>query len=76
MISSANEYVMLSQPIHIQGEVEDWLNQLESVMRQTLDGLLKQCQQSGGLDIANMPSQICCLSEMINFGKNSEDAIK
>lgn len=57
MISSANEYVQLNQPIDISGDVEVWLLQLEQVMRATLDGLLKQCQQSvQGLDIANMPS--------------------
>ena len=77
MISSASEYVELSTPIAIEGEVEIWLNQLEGVMRTTLDNLLKACQQSnGGLDIANMPSQICCLSEMVNFGKNCVNAIK
>ena len=47
MISSANEYVQLAEPIPIAGEVEDWLTQLERVMRVTLDNLLKQCQQSG-----------------------------
>ena len=77
MISSANEYVPLSEPITIDGEVEDWLTKLEKVMRTTLDNLLKQCLQSGsGLDIANIPSQICCLSEMVNFGNNCVNAIK
>ena len=33
MISSANEYVPLLQPINIEGEVEVWLLQLEQVMR-------------------------------------------
>ena len=77
MISTANEQVPLTVPIPIEGEVEVWLLQLESVMRQTLDGLLKQCQSNqGGLDIANMPSQICCLSEMLAFGQNCANAIK
>ena len=77
MISTANEYVPLATPIAIEGEVEIWLLELENVMRQTLDGLLKTSQQSsGGLDIANMPSQICCLSEMVNFGRNTVAAIK
>lgn len=57
MISSSNEYVPLVQPIPIDGEVEVWLNQLENIMRITLDSSLKQCQSSeNGLDIANMPS--------------------
>lgn len=33
MISTANEQVPLSVPIPIEGEVEVWLLQLESVMR-------------------------------------------
>jgi dynein heavy chain 2 len=46
-------------------------------MRVTLDRILKQTLQSqGGLDIANCPSQICCLSEMINFSANCPNAIK
>jgi len=77
MISSAGEQVPLAQPIPIDGEVEVWLLQLESVMRNTLDGLLKQSLRSqNGLDIANLPSQICCLSEMLNFGQNCVNAIK
>lgn len=77
MISSANEQVPLAQAISIDGEVEDWLLKLENVMKATLDGLLKQCQASNeGLDIANMPSQICCLSEMLSFGRNCVNAIK
>ena len=66
MISSQGEYVPLSQPVTINAEVEDWLGQLEKVMRLTLDGLLKQTLSNGqGLDIVNTPSQICCLAEML-----------
>ena len=46
MISSANEYVNLAQPITIEGEVEVWLNQLEAVMRTTLSNLLNECQSA------------------------------
>ena len=68
MISSQNEYVELCQPVQVTEEVEVWLLELEKVMRVTLDKLLKQTlQNQGGLDIANCPSQICCLSEMIQF---------
>ena len=77
MISSANEQVPLIASIPIEGEVEVWLKELEKVMRETLDTLLKSCQTAGGgLDIANMPSQICCLSEMLNFSRNCVQAIK
>jgi len=40
MISSASEYVELAEPIQIEGEVENWLNKLEEVMRTTLNNLL------------------------------------
>lgn len=46
-------------------------------MRETLDKILKQTLQGqGGLDIANVPSQICCLSELIQFSQNCPTAIK
>ena len=76
MISSANEYVPLHNPVQINDEVEDWLNQLEKEMRLTLDNLLKKAQKSSSLDIVNLPSQICCLSEMIQFSDNCSQAIK
>ena len=57
MISSQGEYVPLSQPVMINTEVEDWLGQLEKVMRITLDTLLKQTLgNTSGLDIVNTPS--------------------
>lgn len=37
MISSQGEYVLLSQPVQISVEVESWLNDLEKIMRITLD---------------------------------------
>jgi hypothetical protein len=42
MISSAGEYVPLSNPVRISDEVEDWLGLLETEMRVTLNGLLVQ----------------------------------
>lgn len=66
MISSQNEYVALASQVQISIDVEVWLGDLEKVMRVTLDGLLRKTVQSG-LDIANMPSQICALAEMIHF---------
>ena len=47
------------------------------VMRITLDQLLKRTVQSGGgLDIVNLPSQICCLAEMVAFSRNCVNAIQ
>lgn len=77
MISSAGEYVQLAQPVQISVEVENWLGELEKVMRITLDQLLKRTVQSGGgLDIVNLPSQICCLAEMVAFSRNCVNAIQ
>ena len=46
-------------------------------MRVTLDQLLKKIVKSSqGLDIVNMPSQICCLAEMLNFSNNCVQAIQ
>lgn len=45
-------------------------------MRVTLDALLRQTIQSGSLNINEMPSQICCLAEMIRFSENAVKAIK
>ena len=71
MISSQGEYVPLSSPVQISIDVEVWLGDLERVMRVTLDQLLKKIVKSSlGLDIVNMPSQICCLAEMLNFSNN------
>lgn len=46
-------------------------------MRVTLDSLLRKTVSStAGLDIVNMPSQVCCLAEMIAFSNNCVNAIK
>ena len=76
MISSQGESVPLAQPVIISIDVEVWLNELEKVMRVTLDKLLKTALASQGLDIINLPSQICCLGEMINFSINCVKAIQ
>ena len=66
----------LRQAVQVTMDVENWLGDLEKVMRQTLDSLLKQALDKEGLDIVNLPSQICCLAEMIRFSGNSLQAIK
>lgn len=76
MISSKNEYVPMLNPVQISGEVEDWLTLLEKEMKVTLDDLLKKALKSQNLDIVNLPSQICCLSEIITFTDNCSKAIK
>jgi dynein heavy chain 2 len=76
MISSAGEVVPLINAIQISEDVENWLGVLEVEMRKTLDNLLKKNLGAGGLDIVNLPSQICCLVEMIWFSQNTANAIK
>jgi hypothetical protein len=57
MISQANEYVLLKNPVRITDDVEVWLGELEKCMRETLNALLqKTLKASGGLDIVNTPS--------------------
>ena len=75
MISAAGEQVPLTQAIHITETVEDWLMQLEDEMRMTLDAFLKQAFKGSQLDIGNLPSQICCLHELITFSRNCTQAI-
>ena len=76
MISSANEYVKLRNPVRISDDVELWLGDLEKSMRDTLNSLLVATIKAQGLDIVNTPSQICQLSEMISFSDNCQGAIK
>jgi len=76
MISSKNEYVPMSNTVPIMDEVENWLTMLEKDMKVTLDDLLKKALKSQNLDIVNLPSQVCCLSEMIVFSENCSKAIK
>eukprot|EP01022_Parablepharisma_sp_SALTPOND_P023029 TRINITY_DN475_c0_g1_i1.p1 TRINITY_DN475_c0_g1~~TRINITY_DN475_c0_g1_i1.p1 ORF type:complete len:3195 (-),score=434.63 TRINITY_DN475_c0_g1_i1:26360-35944(-) len=67
MKSSLGEYVPLINTINIQGEVETWLNDLAIGMKQTLQKMLLKAISDSSLDIVNNPSQISCLSELINF---------
>jgi len=67
MKSSLGEYVPLTTTINIQGEVETWLNDLANGMKQTLQKMLNKAVSEAQLDIVNNPSQISCLSELVNF---------
>lgn len=46
MISSANEYVLLTNPVKITDDVEVWLGELEKSMRNTLNSLLQKTIKS------------------------------
>ena len=56
MISQANEYVPLRNPVRITDDVEVWLGELEKSMRDTLNDLLQKTLKAQGLDIVNTPS--------------------
>ncbi len=56
MISSANEYVKLKNPVRITDDVEIWLGELEKSMRDTLNTILGVTIKSPNLDIVNTPS--------------------
>jgi len=45
-------------------------------MRLTLDSELQKVLRANQTDIINVPSQILCLAEMINFSENCAQAIK
>ena len=75
MKSSLGEYVQLGKVVNIQTEVENWLNDLANEMKQTLQGLLVKAIAESALDIANLPSQISCLSEQINFTETTISCI-
>lgn len=72
MMSSVGEVVNLDNPVHVTDEVEVWLGDLAREMRDSLIRLLNNTLKSSQLDIANIPSQICCISEMVNFSENAK----
>ena len=81
MNSLEGEIVPLKNKIKISNEVESWLNQLASEMKNTLKQLLVECLKDGqgspnGMDPLKYPSQILCLAEAILFTTKAEDAIK
>jgi dynein heavy chain 2, cytosolic len=75
MVSSANEVVVLEDPVKVNEKVEDWLHELAAEMRKTLASQLVKCLQSSSLDW-KYPSQILCLAQSIRFTEDAEVAIE
>ncbi|RXM28913.1 Cytoplasmic dynein 2 heavy chain 1 [Acipenser ruthenus] len=79
MKSLEGEVVSLKNKIHISNDVEVWLSDLASEMKETLKQLLFDCVTAGrrsGIDPSRFPSQILCLAEQIQFTEDVENAIQ
>ncbi|XP_076446844.1 LOW QUALITY PROTEIN: cytoplasmic dynein 2 heavy chain 1-like [Babylonia areolata] len=81
MNSLDGEVVPLKNKVQIVELVEVWLSKLAEEMKSTLQELLREClidckQSQGGLDPSKYPSQILCLTEMVRFTENAEEAVK
>uniref|UniRef100_A0A7S1KS08 Cytoplasmic dynein 2 heavy chain 1 n=1 Tax=Percolomonas cosmopolitus TaxID=63605 RepID=A0A7S1KS08_9EUKA len=75
MCSSAGEIVSLQAPVTVTERVEEWLSDLDSEMKHTLERLLVQCHAAEDFDIDAYPSQVLCLSEYISFTVQCQEAI-
>ncbi|XP_053095782.1 cytoplasmic dynein 2 heavy chain 1 isoform X3 [Pangasianodon hypophthalmus] len=79
MKSLEGETVPLRNTITISNDVEVWLSELSSEMKETLQFLLCECVKAvkgGGVDPNRFPSQILCLAEQIQFTEDVESAIR
>ncbi|KAI4889837.1 hypothetical protein NFI96_027314, partial [Prochilodus magdalenae] len=79
MRSLEGETVPLRNSIIISSDVEVWLSELSSEMKETLKLLLCECLSAvkrGGIDPNRYPSQILCLAEQIQFTEDVENAIR
>lgn len=77
-LSSANERVQLHNAIKIVDDVEIWLNHLSKEMQSTLSKDLITCLKAGNVNsiLPTQPSQLCSLSEVINFSEACVKAIE
>ncbi|KAI1893942.1 hypothetical protein AGOR_G00128840 [Albula goreensis] len=79
MKSLEGEVVPLRNMIHISNDVEVWLSDLSTEMKETLKQLLCECVAAGKrgeVDPTRFPSQILCLAEQIQFTEDVESAIR
>lgn len=78
MLSSAGEKVILKNPVAVTDEVEIWLGELAKEMRRTLSAdLVKSLQIVDDTTrlLAEQPSQLCTLAEMVSFSSKTTAAI-
>ncbi|XP_060745442.1 cytoplasmic dynein 2 heavy chain 1-like isoform X1 [Tachysurus vachellii] len=79
MKSLEEESVPLRNTITISNDVEVWLGELSSEMKETLKFLLCECVKAvkgGGVDPNRFTSQILCLAEQIQFTQDVESTIR
>ncbi|KAG7470921.1 hypothetical protein MATL_G00119020 [Megalops atlanticus] len=79
MKSLEGEVVPLRNKICISNDVEVWLGDLSTEMKETLKHLLRECVTAGkrgDVDPSRYPSQILCLAEQIQFTEEVESAIR
>ncbi|KAL2095874.1 hypothetical protein ACEWY4_008022 [Coilia grayii] len=79
MKSLEGEVVPLRNLIRISNDVEVWLSQLSSEMKETLKQLLCECVSAGkrgAVDPSRYPSQILCVAEQIQFTEDVENALR
>eukprot|EP00698_Gefionella_okellyi_P018829 TRINITY_DN568_c0_g1_i2.p1 TRINITY_DN568_c0_g1~~TRINITY_DN568_c0_g1_i2.p1 ORF type:complete len:4478 (+),score=1217.70 TRINITY_DN568_c0_g1_i2:54-13487(+) len=80
MTSSENEYVELSEPFTVDGNIESWLNRLLDVMRKTIKDSVRnaaiQCAVQPLQDfIAAFPAQVALLGLQFMWTTEAEDAL-
>jgi dynein heavy chain 2 len=78
MLSAAGEKVVLRTPIAVNDEVETWLGELAREMQRTLSAdLVRSLQivQDTSRLLAEQPSQLCTLAEMVSFSAKTTSAI-
>ncbi|XP_076138461.1 cytoplasmic dynein 2 heavy chain 1 [Alosa pseudoharengus] len=78
MKSLEGEVVPLRNLIRISNDVEVWLSELSSEMKETLKQLLCECVSAGkrgAVDPSRYPSQILCVAEQIQFTEDVENAL-
>ncbi|KAM6946318.1 LOW QUALITY PROTEIN: cytoplasmic dynein 2 heavy chain 1 [Aplochiton taeniatus] len=79
MRSLEGEVVPLRNVILISNQVELWLSELSTEMKETLKHLLCECVsagRTGELDPSRFPSQILCLAQQIQFTEDVEKALR
>ncbi|KAH0794861.1 dynein heavy chain 1, axonemal [Histomonas meleagridis] len=81
MISCEGEVVNLSRSLYPKGNVEHWLLEVETIMRETLKDILKKAYEEYPTIpriewVLNWPAQIILCCSMIYWTKNVEEAIK
>eukprot|EP00050_Salpingoeca_kvevrii_P020215 m.95860 g.95860 ORF g.95860 m.95860 type:complete len:4292 (+) comp8765_c0_seq1:164-13039(+) len=76
MKSQDGEVVPLKTPVKLCENVEVWLGQLATSMKDTLATLLRECFSKQDPDPSVFPSQVLCIAEQLRFTERAEKAIE